>query len=86
MPDWQPNTKAKLKDFWETTYRSSTGLPTYTAMAHSSTSKTNNQYLKWLNEQENELLDIDITVDELDLYILDPYIPRPEDADGTVLE
>ena len=66
---------------FDTIYRSSIGLPTYT---HSSTA-TNNQYLKWLNEQENELLNT-IIVDELDLYISDRHIPRPEDANRTLLE
>ena len=84
MPEWQPNMRASLKEFWETKYRSSTGRATYPS--HTPTHRpTKNQYFQWLNAQDDDLLDT-ATVNELELYLSNRYIPRPEDAKRTVLE
>ena len=80
-PEWQSNMEATMKKFWETTYRSSTGLVIYTSSNRTSHKPTNNQYFKWLDDQENEAEDSENALDEFDLYIADHFILREEDKD-----
>lgn len=71
----QPSMKATSKKLWETTYRSSTDLATYTSTSCAPLIEATNQYLQWLNEQEDKLPDT-VTVDDLDLYTIDCYTDR----------
>ena len=76
-PEWQPNMEATLQRFWETTYRSSTGLASYSSKPSASTRHTNNQFLMWLDSHENEAESV--VEDELDLYLCDRFIFRKEE-------
>ena len=82
-PEWQPNMEATLQSFWETTYRSSTGLASYSSKPSASTRSTNNQFLQWLDAHEIEAESV--IEDELDLYLSDRFIFRKEE-ERTVLE
>ena len=73
-PKWQPNMKAKLEQFWETKYRSSTGLATYTPLVL--VQETDKKYYQWKNKKRDHKVR-----DELDQYCVDPMI-LAEDLDG----
>ena len=76
-----------MKKFWETTYRSFTGLTTYTSSTTRTPHKpTNNQYFKWLDDQDDEAKDSSSALDEFDLYIADHFILREEDKNKSALE
>lgn len=64
---------ATMKTFWESTYRSSTGLASSTPTTRAPLRENTNQYLQWRNEEEDELQDV-ATVDEVVLFISDRYI------------
>ena len=66
-PEWQPNMKAIMKDFCETKYRSSTGLPSYTKDTPTTTVKS--KYQQWRDRQRDTVLR-----DEFDQYIVDPIV------------
>ena len=85
-PHWQPNMEVTMKRFWETTYRSSTGLARYASSTRTPHKPSNNQYFKWLNDQDDEAEDSNDALDEFDLYISDHFILREEDKDKTALE
>lgn len=62
---WQPNMKAKLREFWELTYRSSTGLIDDTSPTRTSTVEdTDNEYFQWMNQKRG--VRVTDTNDELD--------------------
>ena len=69
-PDWRPNMKAAMKEFWETKYRSSTGRPTYSSAV--SVQSTGNKYLDW-RKQKRGHQNIAVS-DELDQYLKDPMV------------
>ncbi len=80
-PTWQPNMEATMKEFWETKYRSSTGLSTYNT-TDPTTTKTDNKFLQWMNKKKGDPK----IRDELDQYIVDPLV-LAEDLEGrTVLD
>ena len=85
--EWQLDMEAIMKKFWETTYRSFTGLATYTSSTTRTPHKpTNNQYFKWLDDQDDEAKDSSSALDEFDLYIADHFILREEDKNKSALE
>lgn len=70
-PDWQPNMKLAMKNFWEKTYRSSTGMVQRSSEAEAESLKTDNQYLRWMYQIQGEQQD---TSDELDRYLSEPLL------------
>ena len=51
-PQWRPDMRSTMKQFWETQYRSSTGLSSYSPTTQvSSTAKTQNKYFEWKERQ-----------------------------------
>lgn len=76
-PDWQPDMEAIMKMFWETTYRSGTGLATYASTTNSNSAReTTNQFFLWENQLDEE--QTTAVGDELDLYISYGLIPRKD--------
>ena len=52
-PKWQPNIRSSMKEFWESKYRSSTGLSSYVSTTQvSSVTKMDNKYLEWRRRQK----------------------------------
>ncbi len=72
-PEWQPNMKAAMKEFWETKYRSSTGVPSYEQKSTIET-RTLNKYLEWRDKKRGQ----QAIGDEFDQYIRDPMVLRKE--------
>ena len=65
-PDWQPDMEATLRKFWETSYRSSTGLANYTSTTTSALeAHPNNEFLQWQREQQED----EAIGDEFEQYI-----------------
>lgn len=51
--EWRPNIKSTMKQFWETQYRSSTGLSSYLpATQNPPTVKITNKFLEWKERQK----------------------------------
>lgn len=72
-----------MKEFWETKYRSSTGLSTYNS-TDPITIKTDNKFFQWMNKKRGDSKVRDR--DEFDQYIVDPMV-LAEDLEGrTVLD
>ena len=75
-PDWQPNMKPALQKFWESSYRSSTGLPER-PVTPVSKEYAEVPYHQWMARKricQTEVLD------ELDRYINEPLIPLGDEA------
>ena len=64
--DWKREARTSLKSFWETKYRSSTGLPQGPASPYLD---FENSFLQWIEEKSTVLEDID----ELDRYLTEPW-------------
>ena len=51
-PKWRPDIKSTMKQFWETQYRSSTGLSSYSPTTQTPPiTKTQNKYFEWKEKQ-----------------------------------
>ena len=51
-PQWRPDIRSTMKQFWETRYRSSTGLSSYIPTTQVPlTAKTKNEYYEWKERQ-----------------------------------
>ena len=72
---WQPNMKPALKQFWESSYRSSTGLPKR-SNTPLPTANTDNQFYQWMNRRRGG----QDAMDELDRYINEPLMPFSDDT------
>ena len=85
--EWYPNMKADMKAFWETKYRSSTGLPSYVSAVSSPAIHRllDNKYLEWKHRQKGTRA-VQHMRDELDQYIADPIVLTDDLEDGTVLQ
>jgi hypothetical protein len=85
-PEWQPNMKAAMKDFWESKYRSSTGLGSYSSTTQSPPIlESDNKYLKWRQKQKGlqTLVQSQTTAvrDEYNRYInIEPLVLEEENA------
>lgn len=85
-PEWQSNMKAAMKDFWESKYRSSTGLGSYSSTTQSPPIlESDNKYLKWRQKQKGlqTLVQSQTTAvrDEYDRYInIEPLVLEEENA------
>ena len=62
-PEWVPEMRQRLRRSWESTYRSSTGLPQRPSTSHKS---TDNEFFKW---RESKRQDVYNDIDELDHYL-----------------
>ena len=52
-PQWRSDMRSTMKQFWETQYRSSTGLSSYSLTTQSPPiTKTQNKYLEWKQRQK----------------------------------
>lgn len=68
-PSWQPNMKQAMRAFWESTYRSSTGLPERPSSA-SIMEIADNEFLQWRNRRRPA----HSAGDEYDQYINEPLL------------
>ncbi len=86
-PEWQPDMEARLKKFWETKYRSSTGLASYSSSVSSPAVRKplENRYFKW-KERQKGLRTEQLSRDELDQYMTDPMLLADNLEGGTVLD
>ncbi len=66
--------RAALKTFWETSYRSSTGLPQRPSSSRER--ETNNTYFQWMTRKQRDQQD---TSDELERYFNEPVLPQDPD-------
>ena len=66
---WKDEARVSLKSFWETKYRSSTGLP---QAPNSPEPDLENVFLQWMEEKSTVLEDID----ELDRYLTEPRLKK----------
>lgn len=69
--DWISAAKSNLKDFWQTTYRSSTGLPSFTAGGNLEEIDKDN-FLQWMTLLEEPFRD----TDELERYVREPLVSK----------
>jgi hypothetical protein len=66
------NAKNKVRIFWETKYKPvSIALTTLSTAPSSPSSKAPNDFLKWLNDND----DVDPQLDEYAWYIAQPQVP-----------
>jgi hypothetical protein len=66
--EWVEDAKEKMKTFWETKYKPASTTSLFITIAPALSSKLLNDFLKWLNDDE----DIDLLVDEYACYIAEP--------------
>ena len=68
-PIWKRQARISLKSFWESKYRSSTGLPQPPSPPNPD---LENSFLQWMEEKSTVLEDID----ELDRYLAEPRLKK----------